>query len=294
MSINPKTIGFIGVGGIGRPMAEQLARAGFNLIVCDKRDSALEPFRAAGARTTHSPSYCGSADVVIVMVADDEQLIAAVSADDGLLSGIHSDCPPRVAVMSTVLPDTIRSVAALLAQKNVHMVDAPVSGGTIRAASGELSIIVGGDAEDLLAMTPVFDALGTRIFHSGALGSGVAIKILNNLMGITTQSLMTELGLLAQRLGIAPELLIAVMEAGSGRNFATLDYAAQKAMYRHTASDPTLMKSHLDICSKDLGLAQALAGQHGISVPLLESIAAAYRGIPHDKTLAAWKALSAE
>lgn len=294
MPNNMQTVGFIGVGGIGRPMAERLAKANFDLIVCDKRDSALEPFRALGTRITVSPSDCAAADMVIVMVANDAQSLSVIEGEDGLLHDIDPDRPPLVAVMSTILPQTIASIASQLAQKGAHMVDAPVSGGVVRAERGELSIIVGGEPDDLAAMKHVFEALGTRIFHCGALGSGVAIKILNNLMGITTQTLMTELGQIAERLGIDMKLLVTVMEAGSGRNFATLDYEAQRAMYRHTASDLALLKSHVDICRKDLGLAQALAGQSGVSAPLLEGIATVHREIPYEQTFASWKFLSSE
>lgn len=292
MQTTLKTIGFIGVGGIGRPMAEQLIKSGFSLIACDKRESALEPFAALGAQVTTNPSACAAADMVIVMVADDAQALSVVSGPDGLYDAIDPDHPPLVAIMSTVLPKTIEALAAILAGKQVHLVDAPVSGGAVGAAKGALTIMAGGDAADLASMAPAFEALSSRLFHCGERGAGAAIKILNNLMGITTQFLMTEVALIATRLDIDLSLLAEVMDASSGRNISTLDYEAQKAMFRHSVSDPTALKAVVDICRKDLRLAQTLAEQQDVAAPLLNAIAPAHRAIAYEDTLAAWTLLA--
>lgn len=285
-------IGFIGVGGIGRPMAERLAQRGYELIVCDKRAEALQPFQQTAMATTTYASDCAGADMVIVMVADDAQAWSVVTGDAGLLQGMDAGRPPLVAIMSTILPETINRIAASLATKNAQTVDAPVSGGTVRAARGELSIITSGDAAHLEAMAPVFDALGSRVLHCGALGNGQAIKILNNSVAVTIQFLMGELAAIAEGLELDLELLVEVMEASSGRNFVTGDYNMQKAELRRITSNPALLQTHVDICRKDLRLAQSLARQQQISSPLLDGILASQREISYDECGARWRALS--
>lgn len=284
-----KTIGFVGLGGIGRPMAERLLQIGFDLIVCDLREVALEPFRQAGVRGTTKPTDCAAADMVIVMVADDAQVLAVIEGENGLAGGIDPGAPPLVAVMSTVLPETIETVAQVLAQRNCRTIDAPVSGGAARAAYGDLSIIAGGDEADIAAMAPALEALGTRIFHCGALGSGEAVKILNNMMAVTVQFLMMELVQVGERLGIACDLLSRVMEASSGRNYITADLPAQMRLLAQIGSDPALTRSHIAICRKDLHLAQTLAAQKQVFTPLLDGIAAGHHSIDPEHGLMAWK-----
>lgn len=287
-----RSIGFIGVGGIGRPMAERLVETGYELIVCDKRADALGPFQQMAIETTTRASDCAGADMVIVMVADDAQAWSVVSENAGLLHGIDLDRPPLVAIMSTILPETVRRIAASLATKKAQTVDAPVSGGAVRASRGELSIIAGGEAAPLAAMAPVFDALGSRILHCGALGSGQAIKILNNSVAVTIQFLMGELAVIAEGLGLDLELLVEVMEASSGRNFVTGDYGTQKEVLRRIISDPALLRAHVDICRKDLRLAQSLAGQHHVPSPLLDGILASQGAIPYEESGTRWRVLS--
>ncbi|MCB1476769.1 MAG: NAD(P)-dependent oxidoreductase [Rhodobiaceae bacterium] len=287
-----KRIGFIGVGGIGRPMAERLIRQGFDLIICDRRDSALEPFRALGARVVHQASECACADIVIVMVVDDAQVLAVTTGTGGLIDGVNPDCPPLLAIMSTVLPRTVEDIAAAMAFKKVRMIDAPVSGGPIAAAKGTLSIMAGGTEQDFLAMKSGLEALGSHIFHCGALGAGEAIKILNNAMGITTQFLMTEILDMARAFDIDEILLTSIMEESSGRNFCTRDLAAQKAFFRYNIADPSLLGSLLDACRKDLRLASRLAEQADVDTPLLAAITAAHRTTPDESILASWKAIT--
>ncbi|WP_066967440.1 NAD(P)-dependent oxidoreductase [Rhizorhabdus dicambivorans] len=285
-------IGFIGVGGIGRPMAERLAETGYELIVCDKRADALRPFRHMALETTARASDCARADMVIVMVADDAQAWSVVSGDAGLLHGIDPDRPPLVAIMSTILPETVRRIAASLATKNAQTVDAPVSGGAVRASRGELSIIASGEAVPLAAMAPVFGSLGSRVFHCGVLGNGEAIKILNNSVAVTIQLLMGELAVIAEGLGLDLELLVEVMEASSGRSFVTGDYEMQKAVLRRIISDPALLRAHVDVCRKDLRLAQSLGIQQNVSSPLLDGVVASQREVPYEDCGTRWRSLS--
>lgn len=292
MNRSLKRIGFVGVGGIGRPMAERLSRQGFDMIICDKRDAALEPFRAFGAKVVHQAAECACADMVIVMVVDDAQALAVTTGPGGLTDGVKPECPPLLAIMSTILPRTVKEIATTLEPQKVRMIDAPVSGGPIAAAQGTLSIMAGGAKQDFLAMKAGLEALGSHIFHCGALGAGEAIKILNNAMGITAQFLMTEILAMARAFDIDETLLTDIMEESSGRNFCTRDLAAQKAFFRYNIVDPFLLGSLLDACRKDLQLASRLAEQVDVDTPLLAAITAAHRGMPNESILASWKAIT--
>lgn len=292
MKAFPKTIGFVGVGGIGRPMAERLVGRGFDVIVCDKRETALDPFKALGVRTVTKASECAGADTVILMVVDDAQALAATIGADGLLDGVHPLRPPLLAIMSTILPRTVHEIATALAQKNVRTIDAPVSGGAISAAKGTLSIMAGGAGEDILAMKPCLDALGSQIFHCGKLGAGETIKILNNIMGIAAQFLMTEIFEIARVSHVDEALLMSVMEASSGRNFVTRDYEAQKTFFRYNSADPTILTALTEACRKDLRLANALAEEADISAPLLGALTAAHLNLRVEDIGSAWRAIA--
>ncbi len=274
-------------------MAECLIRAGFALTVCDKSEVALDVFRKLGARTTTEASDLAGMEMVVFMVANDAQVKSAALGAGGLLQAVDPAKPPLVAVMSSVLPGTAKEVAAALAAKNVRMVDAPVSGGGVRAGEGKLTIMVGGDKADIEAMSPVFDALGNNVFHCGPVGAGEAVKILNNIMGVTSMFLMTETMQIAGKLGIDQAWLASVMEVSSGRNSATRDYEAHKGIYRVNGQTPQSAKAVIDICRKDLSLAMAMAREVGVATPMVDAAATAQNAIDYDDFRARWVELAA-
>ena len=287
-----KTITFIGVGGIGKPMAERLIETGFAITVCDLNEAALEGFRKRGARTISRAAEGTEADAILVMVANDAQVKAAVLGPGGVLEGIDSERPPVVAIMSSVLPQTIQDTARELAKKNVHTLDAPVSGGSIRAAHGELTIMVGGDAADLQTMRPVFDALGKKVFHCGPLGSAEAVKIVNNIVGVLNTLITAEALAMAIKLGIDLKWLADVMETSSGRNVATKDIEGFRSVYKYNAQTPKSLKAVIDICRKDLVLGQALAKQLNVFTPTLDALASGNKAVSYEDILATWRAVA--
>lgn len=288
------SVGFVGVGGIGRPMALRLSKSPHRLTVCDRAPEARAVFDRIGVPATDRVADCAGLDLVIFMVANDAQLRAAALGPEGLLHAINPARPPRVAVMSSVLPATVIDVAAALAQKNVATVDAPVSGGGIRAADGTLTIMVGGSEHDLDAIRPVMTHLGSSIRHCGPLGSGEAVKIVNNIIGVTNLFLMTEAMHVAERLGMDPEWLAGVMDVSSGRNSATRDYPSHRRLYGENARSAESMRAVVDVTRKDLVLAQSLARQAGVSTPILDAVSVAHDGTPYDELLMRWKSLAAK
>src|SRR6202521_3477169 len=154
-------IGFIGVGSMGSRMARRLHQAGYRLTVYDRDPAALRAFENLGAAIARMPSACGSSDVVILMVANDTQLKEVVLEPNGLLSGIDADAPPLVAVMATVLPETIQEITKPLLRNKVTLLDAPVSGGLAGAEAGSLTVMVGGAQENLARLRPILQAMAT-------------------------------------------------------------------------------------------------------------------------------------
>jgi 3-hydroxyisobutyrate dehydrogenase len=285
------SVAFIGAGGIGGPMAERLARQGVALTVCDQRAEALAPLQALGAGVTQRVADCAGADVVIVMVATDAQVTSVVLGADGLLAHVDPARPPLLLVMSSVLPATVRSLADAVAAKGVRVLDAPVSGGRVAAANGALTILAGGAEQDLAAARPVLELLGSRIVYCGPTGNGEAVKIVNNILGVANMFLMTEASRLAQQLGLDPDWVAGIMEQSSGRNLGTRDPVAHRQLYRMNTASAQSLHALLEVCRKDLGLAQALARDQALVLPMLEAVKAALDATPDAAIGAHWERL---
>lgn len=176
-------IGFVGLGAMGWPMAACLVRAGYQVIGHDARPGVAERFaEEAHGLTAGSLAELGKrADIVITMLPNsaivDDVLFGAGALASVLRSGT------TVIEMSSGVPSATRAIGQRLAQMGVRLVDAPVSGGVKRAKTGELAIMVGGDAGEIAAVEPVLKAMGRSVMPTGALGSGQAMKALNNLVG---------------------------------------------------------------------------------------------------------------
>jgi len=284
-------VSFIGAGGIGGAMAERLTKSGFDLTVCDLRPEVLEPLKALGGKVTQRVTDCASADMAILMVANDAQVKNAALGPGGLVEAADPAAPPLLAIMSSVLPGTVKEVAQAAAARNIRTLDAPVSGGRVSASKGALTIMVGGDPQDLARARPVLDALGTNVVHCGPLGAGESVKIVNNILGVANMFLMTEASRLAQELGIDVGWLARVMETSSGRNLATRDYEAHKDLYRYNIQSPETLGALLSVCRKDLSLAKALADFSGLSLPMLAAAKAALEQTPNESVGENWRKL---
>lgn len=288
-----KTVGFIGVGSIGRPMAECVERAGFGLLVCDAFPAALEGFKARGTATTGRPADCGTRDMVIVMVANDDQAREVLLGPNGLIHGIDPARPPMLALMSTVLPDTVKAMAAALGPKGVRVIDAPVSGGVVRAAEGALTIMAGGAEADLAAARPVLECMAKTITHCGPLSSGEAVKICNNILGVCNVFLMVETVQIAKRLGLDPARLAAVMETSSGRSSGTQNFAAYAKMIGANGATLRAAKANADVCRKDLAHAAKLGVSTGLAVPFIDAMLKTSLEVANEDFEARWREVAA-
>lgn len=253
----PKRIGFVGLGKMGYPMAGRLAAAGFTLTVFDVDRGVQAKFAAEKkASAANNPSEVGlNSDLVITMLPDSKAVRAVVlgSGGDGGVAG--SMAPGSILVdMSSSAPLVTQELGKLLAQRDVRMMDAPVSGGVPKACDGTLAIIAGGDKEVLEVCRPVLEAMGHRIFFSGPLGSGHAVKALNNMLSAAGLIAATEMLLVGRRFGVDPKVMNEILNASTGRNNSTENKVERYILSRSFSSGFSL-----DLMVKDLNTAMDLS-----------------------------------
>lgn len=214
----PGRVGFIGLGNMGSRMARRLAAAGCLVRGYDLSADARAALKDAGVQEAASAAGAASgADATILMLPDSDA-VEQVLTDPAVLGALARDS--IVADMSSSEPERTRSIARALAGRGVRMVDAPVSGGVQRAASGELAIMAGGAKDDLARIEPLLAVLGT-VYHAGPVGAGHAVKALNNLMSATHLLVTSEAILAGQRFGLDTDVMLAIFNASSGRSGST-------------------------------------------------------------------------
>jgi 2-hydroxy-3-oxopropionate reductase len=186
-------IGFIGLGIMGRPMARNLLKAGFELVFHARRTEVVAEMEAAGGKAApSSKAVAETADIVITIVTADAQVREVILGPDGVLAG---SWPGSLIVdMSTISPLTIREIAGEAAGRQVAVIDAPVSGGDTGAEAGTLTIIAGGQPEDVERCRPLFEAMEKQesIFHVGPLGAGQTVKLVNQVIGGVNMAMIAE------------------------------------------------------------------------------------------------------
>ena len=256
-------VGFVGLGVMGRPMARNLAAAGYRLTVHD-----AEPERQASFASTHACTAAEAAEsfaaatVVVTMLPDDRDVRGALLDWRG---GIVSALSPGAVVvdMSSSNPAGTKELGELLFGRGIGLVDAPVSGGVTRAEAGTLTLMIGGEEDAVARALPVLEVLGERMFRTGPLGSGHAMKALNNLVGGTTYAVVVEALAIGREFGLDPETMIDVMNASSGRSFNT-----EHVVKEHVLTGRYGTGFALGLLAKDVGIAATLAGAAEVDAPL--------------------------
>ena len=264
------SVGFIGVGMMGAPMVACLAAAGWPVRVFDPRAEALAPFAGReGVTLAGSPAEAAAgAALVITMLPDGKIVREAVLGPDGLAGAM---APGAVlADMSTSYPLETTALAGDLAGTGIHLVDAPVSGGVRRAERGQLTIMAGGEGPVIERIEPALAALGT-VYRTGALGSGHAMKLLNNYLSASGLAAACEAVLIGRRFGLDPDLMADVFNVSTGRSNATEVKLKQQVNNGRYASGFTM-----GLMEKDLRMANALAGDMEVDAPGLAACAGLY------------------
>jgi len=253
-------VGFIGLGNMGRPMALNLARHGFSLVVHDIDPAKVAPLRERGAAVAGSPEQVArGAGRTICMVETTQQAESVIAGEQGIIAGAAAG--HIVVCMSTIDPFAARRLHDRLGARGVVMLDAPVSGGTERAASGELSIIAGGPKDTFEACRDLFQAMGKNLFHVGGIGQGLAMKLVNNMLVQVNTVAVAEALVLGVKAGLDPRTIYDVVRVSTGTSFA-FETRVPKILARDFAPGGTV-----DISYKDQELETAFAKQLGM--PLL-------------------------
>jgi 3-hydroxyisobutyrate dehydrogenase len=198
-----ETVGFIGLGIMGRGMAHNLLKAGRDLRVWNRTASRMDALVAAGARPARDlADLAAQCDIILICVSDTPDVEAVIAGDDppGVLKGVRAGA--LVIDMSTISPHATRALADRLAERGAHMLDAPVSGGSEGAARGTLSIMVGGEAAQVERARPVLQAMGKTITHVGGHGDGQLVKLVNQILVVGNALAMSEALLFAQAGGL--------------------------------------------------------------------------------------------
>lgn len=259
-------IGFIGLGTMGGPMAGRLLAAGHQVTVHNRTREREERLASQGARRAASPAECAAGNEVVFTMVSDTPDVEAVILGDGEGGGngaIEGLAPGTVLVdMSTISPAVTRSLAARLAEREVAMLDAPVSGGSEGAQNGSLSVMVGGEASVIEELRPLLEVLGKTITHVGPSGAGQVAKAVNQVIIAGTYAAVAEGLALAQKADIDVEAALKALGGGAAGSWVL----ANRAQNMITGNYPLGFRTRLH--RKDLGIALGAAREAGVSMPV--------------------------
>jgi len=266
MVANIRTVGFIGIGNMGRPMAANLVKGGYQVVVYDlDAKRAQNVAGAIGAKAAASLADLGkSVDAVVTMLPTGKEVRACLlESESGALA---ANLPKGALVidMSSADPVGSRQTHTDLAKRGLAFVDAPVSGGVPRATDGSLAIMIGGDTAAVAAAKPVLSKMGQRLFEVGGPGNGHAMKALNNFVAGTAFIAVSEALLVGEKFGLDPTTMVDIMNVSTGKNFNTEHVAKQHLVSRQFASGFAL-----GLLAKDVGIAADLAKAIDVPSPLI-------------------------
>jgi len=286
-------LAWIGLGALGAPMAHNLLAAGHGLTVFNRTASRCEPLRAAGARVADSPADAAhETEVLLLCVSDDRAAEAVLLGPEGgesntpgnapiaspdfrtdctvfRTAAIHGLQPGSLVIdCSTISPATSRHLAAALATRGIRYLDAPVTGGTEGAKAGTLSVLVGGEAEDLQRARPLLEVLGGSITHFGPVGSGQEAKAVNQVLVAGSYAAVAEALQLAERLGLDLQQVVNALKGGAAGSWA-LEHRSAQMINNHY---PLGFK--LALHRKDLAIALEAAAAQQLELPVSRLVAA--------------------
>ncbi len=257
-------IGFIGIGVMGRPMTLNLLKAEHHVTIYARHPEKPEVQEAlnAGAKLAPSPRAVAMAsDVVITMLPNSPQVEEVVTGPHGILEGARKGL--IIVDMSTIAPSMSRKLAQTVSAHGVHLLDAPVSGGSQGAINGTLTIMVGGEKEIFEQARPVLEAMGKNIFHVGPNGAGEIVKIVNNILCGAIAAAIAESFVLGVKAGADVDTMAKIISVSSGASWQLANQFPLRAF--NGSFQPGFMT---DLLYKDLGLALDLATENGTPTPL--------------------------
>jgi 3-hydroxyisobutyrate dehydrogenase len=288
-------VAFIGVGAMGAPMASCMVRSGLSVTVYDSSHGRAAAVAALhGCEAADSIDDLAPADVVVTMLPTG-QIVRDLYLREGLAQKLRGG---TIAVdMSSSNPTGTRELGAALAAFGITLLDAPVSGGVPRAAQGTLTIMIGGDDKDAIERArPVLRTMGDRLFDTGGLGSGHAMKALNNFVAAATFAACSEALLAGRRFGLDPKRMVEILNVSTGRNFHT-----DLVLLEHVVGGKFASGFQLGLLAKDVRIAADLAHDVKLDAPLVRLVSQRFDAArdelgyacDHTEAFKAWDADSA-
>ncbi len=260
-------VGFVGIGNMGEPVCRHLLDKGYELVIYDADPEALARLADTSAEPAASPeALATAADVVLLSLPNSEVVEGVVFGEGGLRKGLSSG---KVLIdTSSSRPSSTRGISERLAAEGIDMLDAPISGGVLRAREGTLSIMVGGKRAVYERHREILESFGDKIFYVGDHGAGHLVKALNNLLSATTLASAAEAALLARRAGVAPDVFVEVINASNGRSYST-EVKFPRYILNSTFDDGFA----LSLMNKDLKIALETAAQMEFPMPIGSTLA---------------------
>ncbi len=285
----PPTIGFVGLGIMGAGMAANLLKAGFPVRGWNRTAARAQALQSAGLHIASSPSDAArGAQSTILCVSDTPDVAAVLFGEQGVIQGAETNSV--IIITSTIQPEAVKNFAEKLAAKNLHLIDAPMTGGSEGAAKGTLTFMVGADPQQLESVRPVLAAMGKNIVHVGPVGQGQMVKLVNQILVAGTMLSMCEALHFAQAAGLDLEKTLAAVSGGAAGSWTVTNRGPQviRQDWRPGFS--------IDLQEKDLRIARATAQALHAPIPATEIASAFYRslqarGLGHEGNHALIKAL---
>jgi 2-hydroxy-3-oxopropionate reductase len=268
----PETVGFIGLGVMGAPMARNLVEAGHPLVVHSRSRGPIDELSAAGAEPASSPREVAErAAVVITMLPDSPAVEDVVLGSDGVLEGASEG--DLLIDMSTIHPTVSVAIAEAGRERGVGVLDAPVSGGDVGARDATLSIMVGGEQSDVERAQPLFEALGKTIIHVGEHGAGQVVKACNQVVVAVTIAAVSEALVLGSKAGVEPERILDVLGGGLAAN------RVMEMRRRNFLEHDFAPGFRIDLHHKDLDIALESGSEYGVPLPVTGLVQQGFRAL---------------
>ena len=266
-----KTIGMIGLGNMGKPMAENLLKR-FPVVVYDLDPEPVASLEKLGAATAKSPqAVAETAGRILLSLPSATEVEAVMLGDTGVLS--HPDVAGRVILdLTTSRPELTRKIFAEAKKRGAHFLDAPVTGGKKGAVQATLTCMVGGDKAIFSAQSDIFEAIGKKVFYAGPSGMGHTAKIIHNLVSAGNVAILSEAFVMAQKAGVDPAVMMDIINNGAARS-----YMSETKGYDHIVANRFEGPATIDIQIKDMGLSLELARAFDMPVPIGALISQIYQ-----------------
>lgn len=262
-------IGFIGIGTIGLPMASRLRDAGYELVVHDVNEGAVDSFVAHGGAAARSPrAVADAADIVLCSLPEPEVVRIVTLGPDGI---VHGTTATMIVDLSTTGPTAAAAISAEAAKSGKQMFDAPVSGGVGGAVKGTLAVMVSGPRNGYARLEPILENLGTPFFVGDKPGQGQTMKLLNNVLSANAMAATHEMMVLGVKAGLDAATMIDVFNAGSAANSATRDKYPRAILNRNFDYG-----FRTGLMLKDIRLAQQFAREIGIKTHIADAVVATW------------------